>query len=90
MVLCRVYGMFCAVFVACFVALIGRVLWPMKRVVLRTVMGQNSVYWRSHELSGTLLGVVWRNYMEPARYCVVRLRNFSSWVRNCIGFGAIA
>ena len=31
MVLCRVFGMFCALFVACFVVSIGRILWPMDK-----------------------------------------------------------
>ena len=82
MVLCRVYGMFCAVFMAffvpCFVASIKRVLWPVKRVVLEMVLGQNSVYWRIHELFSKLLHLVWRNYVGPARYCVAGLQNFIS------------
>ena len=31
MVLCRVFGMFCAMFVACFVASIGKIMWPMDK-----------------------------------------------------------
>ena len=31
MVLCHVFDMFCAVFVACFVASIGRIMWPVDK-----------------------------------------------------------
>ena len=40
-----IVGWFYAVFMACFVASIGRVLWLVKRVVFRTVLGQNGLYW---------------------------------------------
>ena len=41
MVLCRVFGMFCAVFVTCFVASIGRILWLIDKGCSRMVSGQN-------------------------------------------------
>ena len=40
MVLCHVFGMFGAVFVACFVALIGRILWPVDKGCSGMVSGQ--------------------------------------------------
>ena len=40
MVLCRVFGMFGVVFVACFVASIGRILWPVDKGCSRMVSGQ--------------------------------------------------
>ena len=46
MVLCRVYGLFCVVFVACFVALIRRILWLVEKgLFCEMVSGQNDVYW---------------------------------------------
>ena len=42
MVLCRVFGMFCAVFVACFVASIGRILRLVDKGCFGMVLGQNS------------------------------------------------
>ena len=56
------------VFLEYFVTSIGRVLWLVKRVVLRTILGQNSVYWRSHELSSTLLHAIWCSCVEPTCY----------------------
>ena len=44
MVLCHVFGMFCAVFVACFVASIGRILWPVDKGCSEMVSGQNDIY----------------------------------------------
>ena len=41
MVLCRVFGMFCVMFVACFVASIGRILWPVDKGCSGMVFGQN-------------------------------------------------
>ena len=40
MVLCRVFGMFCVVFVACFVASIGRIMWPVDKGCSGMVSGQ--------------------------------------------------
>ena len=46
MVLCCVYGLFCVLFVACFVALIGRILWLVEKgLFCEMVLGQNDVYW---------------------------------------------
>ena len=44
MVLYRVFGMFYVVFVACFVASIGRILWPMDKGCSGMVSGQNGLY----------------------------------------------
>ena len=44
MVLCRVFGMFCVVFMPCFVASIGRILWPVDKGYFGIVLGQNGVY----------------------------------------------
>ena len=41
MVLCRVFGMFCAVFVACFVASIERIMWPVDKSCFEMVLGPN-------------------------------------------------
>ena len=43
MVLCRVFGMFGVKFVACFVASIGRILWPVDKGCFEMVSGQKSV-----------------------------------------------
>ena len=54
MVLCRVFGMFGAVFVACFVASIGRILWPMDKGCSGMVSGKKLVCTgAAKELSGT-------------------------------------
>ena len=54
MVLCRVFGMFCAVFEACFVASIGRIRWPVDKGCSGMVLGQNLVSTgAAKELSGT-------------------------------------
>ena len=45
MVLYRVYGMFYAVFMACFVASIGRIWWPVEKGCFGMLSGQNGVYW---------------------------------------------
>ena len=39
MVLCHVFSMFCVVFVACFVASIGRIMWPMDKSCSGMVLG---------------------------------------------------
>ena len=51
-VLCRVFGMFCAVFMACFVASIGRILWPVDKGCSGVKMVCSGA---SKELSSTLL-----------------------------------
>ena len=50
MVLCRVFGMFGTMFVACF----GRIMWPVDKGYFRMVSGQNlACTGASKELSGT-------------------------------------
>ena len=97
MVLCRVFGMFCAVFVACFVASIGRIMWPVDKSCSGMVSGQN---WRVLELprislarwclEATLLRGWAQNYSSLACSCVARLKNYSPRVRNCVETHAIA
>ena len=54
MVLCHVFGMFGVVFVACLVASIGRILWPVDNGCSEMVSGQKLACIRaSKELSGT-------------------------------------
>ena len=71
------YGMFCAVFVACFVAFIGRILWPMEKGCFWDGFGSK---WR----------VLERPRSSLACYCMAGLRNCSPRVSNYMGFGAIA
>ena len=52
MVLCHVFCMFGVVFVACFVASIGRIMWPVDKGCFRMVSGQN---WRVSELPRSFL-----------------------------------
>ena len=53
MVLCRVFGIFGAMFVACFVASIGRILWPVDKGCSGMVSGQKLACTRaSKEFSG--------------------------------------
>ena len=100
LVLCRVFGMFCAIFVACFVASIGRIMWPVDKGCSEMVSGQN---WLVPELPRSSLArwcVVlcgWtQNCSYLARSCMepTLLRgwaqNCSPRVRNCVGFHAIA
>ena len=69
MVLCRVYDMFCAVFVA----LIGRILWPMEKGCFRDSFESKR---RVLELPRTSL----------ALYCVEAML-LCGWARNCsIGY----
>ena len=54
MVLCRVFDMFGTMFVVCFVASIGRIMWPVDKGCSGMVSGQKLVCTRaSKELSGT-------------------------------------
>ena len=54
MVLCRVFGMFGAVFVACFVASIERILWPVDKGCFGMVSDQKLACTRAaKELSST-------------------------------------
>ena len=54
MVLCRVFGMIGAMFVACFVASIGRILWLVDKGCSGMVSGLNlACTGASKELSGT-------------------------------------
>ena len=56
MVLCRVFGMFGVMFVVCFVASIGRILWPVDKGCFEMVSGQKLACTRAaKELSGTPL-----------------------------------
>ena len=57
MVLCRVFGMFCVVFVACFVASIRKIMWPVDKGCYGMVSGQN---WHAPEMPRSSL----------ARWCV--------------------
>ena len=43
-VLCHVYDMFYAMFMACFVTSIGRKLWPVEKGCSGMVSGQYGVY----------------------------------------------
>ena len=83
MVLCRVFGMFCAVFVACFVASIGRIMWPVDKGCSGMVSGQKlACTGAAKELSGTPVHgshtIAWLG------------SNFNPRVCNCMGFHAIA
>ena len=77
MVLFHVFGMFCAVFLACFVASIGRIMWPMDKGCSAMVLGQN---WHVPKLPRSSL----------ARWCVEATllrgwaQNCSPRVRNCV------
>ena len=56
MVLCRVFGMFCVVFVTCFVASIGRIMWSMDKGYSGMVSGQKlACAEAAKELSSTLV-----------------------------------
>ena len=64
MVLCRVFSMFGVVFVACFVASIGRIMWSVDKGCSRMVSGQKLVCTgATKELSGTSVhgshGIAW-------------------------------
>ena len=83
MVLCRVFGMFGAVFMACFVASIGRILWQVDKGCFGMVSDQN---WHVPELPRSSLA---RSCVEPM---LLRgwAQNCSPRVRNCVGFHGIA
>ena len=52
--LCRVFGMFGTMFVACFVASIGKIMWPVDKGYSEMVSGQKlACTGASKELSGT-------------------------------------
>ena len=54
MVLCLVFGLFGAMFVACFVASIGRILWSVDKGCFGMVSGQKlECIGAAKELSGT-------------------------------------
>ena len=56
MVLCPVFGMFGVVFVECFVASIGRILWPVDKGCSGIVSSQKlACIGAAKELSGTLV-----------------------------------
>ena len=84
MVLCRVFGMFGAVFVACFVASIGRILWPVDKGYSKMVSGQKLACTRaSKELSSTPMrrsyAIAWLgSNLQPSG---TQLRGFP---RNCV------
>ena len=68
-VLCPVFGMFCAVFVECFVASIERIMWPVDKGCSGIVSGQNR---RVSELPRSSL----------ARWCV-EATLLLGWAQNC-------
>ena len=84
MVLCHVFGMFYAVFVACFVASIGRIMWPVDKGCSRMVSGQKLACTRvAKELSGALVrgshAIAWLgSKLQPSG---TQLRGFP---RNCV------
>ena len=84
MVLCRVFGMFCAVFVACFVASIGRIMWLVDKGCSGMVSGKKlACIGAAKELSGTPVhgshAITWlgSNLEPPGK----QLRGFP---RNCV------
>ena len=101
MVLCRVFGMFCVVFVACFVASIRRIMWLMDKGCFGMVSGQKLACTEAaKELSGTPVrgshAIAWLgSNLQPSdtqlhgfpRNCVAL---HTPRVRNCVGFHAIA
>ena len=84
MVLCRVFGMFGAMFVACFVASIRRILWPMDKGCSRMVSSQKLACTRAtKELFGTPVrgshAIAWLgSNLKPSG---TQLRGFP---RNCV------
>ena len=62
MVLCCVFGIFGAVFVACFVASIGWILWPVDKGCSGMVSGQN---WHVLVMPKSSLA---RSCVEPDEY----------------------
>ena len=78
MVLCRVFGMFCAVFVACFVASIGRIMWPMDKGCFGMVSGQN---WHVSELPRSSLHAgAWKPCYCMAGLKIAALEYAIAWV----------
>ena len=88
--------MFDVVFVACFVASIGRILWPVDKSCSEMVSGQKLTCTGSaKEFFGMSVrgshAIAWK-----PRYCVeaTLLRGWAQIcnprVRNCVGFHAIA
>ena len=100
MVLCCVFGMFCAMFVACFMASIGRIMWPMDKGCFGMVSSKKYVCTgAAKELSSTPVrgshAIAWLgSNFQPSG---TQLRGFTRncvalhtpWVRNCVGFHAI-
>ena len=84
MVLCCVFGMFGDVFVACFVASIGRILWPVDKGYSGMVSGKKlACIGASKELSGTPVhgshAIAWLgSNLQPSG---TQLRGFPS---NCV------
>ena len=82
-VLCRVFGMFCVVFVACFEASIGRILWSVDKGCSGMVSSQNRVYWSCQ-------GALWQAIAWKPRYCVAGLKieplgmQLRGFPRNCV------
>ena len=84
MVLCRVFGMFGAVFVACFVASIGRIMWLVAKGCSGMVSGQILVCTgASKEISGTPVrgshAIAWLG--SNSKPSGTQLRGFP---RNCV------
>ena len=78
MVLCRVFGMFYAIFVACFMASIGKIMWLVDKGCSGMVSGKKlACTGAAKELSGTSVRGGW------PQFCNLQ-------VRNCVGFHAIA
>ena len=84
MVFRPVLGWFDAMFVACFVASIGRILWPVDKGCSRMVSGQKlACTGAAKELSGTLVcgshAIAWLgSNLQPSG---MQLRGFP---RNCV------
>ena len=91
MVLCSVFGMFCALFVACFLVSIGRILWPMEKGCSRLDSSQKLVCTgAAKELFGTLVrgnhAIAWLGSKIAAlgyaiAWVSTQLRGFP---RNCV------
>ena len=84
MVLCHVFGMFCTVFVVCFVASIGRIMWLVDKGCSEMVSGQKLACTRAaKELSSMPVrgshAIAWLgSNLQPSG---TQLRGFP---RNCV------
>ena len=93
MVLCHVFGMFGAVFVACFVASIRRILWPVDKGCSGMVSGQKLACTRvAKELSSMPVhgshAIAWLgSNLQPSGTqlrspCILGFA--IAWPRNCV------